>query len=298
MKIERFIVLGIGLVIMRSIVVAFTITSCKFPSVHGSVPAFVRCASQSARKIKAEKSVEVSDEKVDWKTHWDEIMNMRKDFAAPIDSMGAEALALRNRPDDKTFRFQTLIGTMLSPQTKDAQTSQAFDNLVALVAPEPLTPSSLSQYSVQDIERSIKMVSFYTRKAEHILEAAIKCKEEYNDDIPKGFDALLSFKGVGPKVGFLTFTIAWGETHGICVDTHVHRISNRLNWVSTWSSKSNGPEKTRKALEKVLPRDKWEDVNFLLVGFGQSICSAVKPKCGQCSLRSYCKYYLDPSHMR
>jgi endonuclease-3 len=249
-------------------------------------------------RLQSNNIVEQSVVKVDWKTQWDEIVKMRHDLPAPIDSMGAEALAERNRPDDKTFRFQTLIGTMLSPQTKDAQTSQAFDNLVALVAPEPLTPSSLSKYSVTDIEKCINMVSFYTRKAECIAEAAIKCKEKFNDDIPKDFDTLLSFRGVGPKVGYLTFTIAWGETLGICVDTHVHRISNRLDWVSTWNSKSNGPEKTRKALEKVLPRDKWEDVNFLLVGFGQSICSAVKPKCEQCRLQSHCKYYLDPTHMR
>lgn len=285
------VTLGVGM-IMRSIV-AFRRNSRWLPQ------AFVRCVSRSTIKPMTDNTMEKSAIKVDWKTHWDEIVKMRHDFSpAPVDSMGAEALAERNRPDDKTFRFQTLIGTMLSPQTKDAQTSQAFDNLVALVAPEPLTPSSLSKCSVTDIQKCINMVSFYTRKAECIAEAAIKCKQEFNDDIPKDFDALLSFRGVGPKVGYLTFTIAWGETLGICVDTHVHRISNRLDWVSTWNSKSNGPEKTRKALEKVLPRDKWEDVNFLLVGFGQSICSAVKPKCEQCSLQSHCKYFLDPTHMR
>lgn len=233
-----------------------------------------------------------------WEEHWSQIVQMRGKVEAAVDTMGAEALAKRGAPEGNAFRFQTLIGTMLSPQTKDAQTSQGFNNLVELVHPSPLLPSSLAECSVESIEQAIKMTSFYSVKARNILEAAKKCRDEYGDDIPRGIDDLLSFKGVGPKVGYLTFTIAWGENLGICVDTHVHRISNRLDWVTTWQAKSNGPEKTRKELQKFLPQSKWGDVNFLLVGFGQTICRAVKPKCEQCTIQNKCKYFNDLSYMR
>jgi endonuclease-3 len=135
------------------------------------------------------------------------------------------------------------------------------------------------------------MVSFYKIKAQNILDASRICTTTYNDDIPTSIEDLLKFNGVGPKIAYLTFTIAHGQTLGICVDTHVHRITNRLGWVNTWAAKSNGPEKTRIALQKVLPQDKWGDVNGLIVGFGQTICSAKTPRCDQCLLTESCKFY-------
>ena len=136
-------------------------------------------------------------------------------------------------------------------------TNEAFENLKELVGKEAFVPASLLACSEESILKAVEPVSFYKVKAKNILLASKRCVEEFNNDIPTDIDAMLSFKGVGPKIAYLTFTIAHGETLGICVDTHVHRISNRLGWVDTWAAKSNGPERTRKALEAFLPREKW-----------------------------------------
>jgi len=233
-----------------------------------------------------------------WQQQWTKIEEMRKLQPAAVDTMGADALARDNGAQDAQFRFQTLIATMLSPQTRDQQTMLAFNNLVALVETEPFLASSLLKHDSAAIEQAIQPVSFYKTKAKNIFEACEKCVSNHHDDIPEKIEDLLTFKGVGPKIAYLTFSIARGETHGICVDTHVHRITNRLGWVDTWGAKSNGPEKTRLQLEALLPKDKWDAVNGLVVGFGQTVCEAKKPKCAECTLSSSCKYFNDPSHMR
>lgn len=230
-----------------------------------------------------------------WFNQWTKIEEMRHFKKAAVDTMGADALARRDVSDPVQFRFQTLIATMLSPQTRDEQTDIAYENLRSLVQPSTLTASSLAKQSLDKIEEAIKPVSFYKVKAGNILEAARICLSNYKGDIPADLDDLLKLKGVGPKIAYLTFTIAWGKTLGICVDTHVHRIANRLGWVDTSSAKSNGPEKTRIALEEVLPQEKWADVNGLLVGFGQTICTAKAPRCSECSLTDSCTFFQSQS---
>lgn len=205
---------------------------------------------------------------------------------AAVDTMGAEALAKKGNFDDSQFRFQTLVATMLSPQTRDQQTDLAFNNLKTLLGSKPFTASSLASLDVQQIENAISPVSFYKVKSQNLWEASRKCVELYNNDIPRNIDDLLAFKGVGPKIAYLTFSIAYNENLGICVDTHVHRISNRLGWTTTAT-----PEKTRKSLEALLPQEKWGEVNNLLVGFGQTICSAKAPQCSKCSLTDSCNYF-------
>lgn len=233
-----------------------------------------------------------------WRNQWNMIKSMRKNVIAEVDTMGATALAGTIRQDAE-FRFGALLGTMLSPQTRDKQTSQAFRNLIHLLDSKPLLPSNiLENLDLETIEEAIKMVSFYKVKAKNILVACKICKEKYNNDIPNDINKLLEFPGIGPKIAYLTFTIAWKKTLGICVDTHVHRITNRLGWVNTWLSKTNGPEKSRIALQEFLPQELWEDINETLVGFGQTICSARTPKCNQCQLTSTCKYYNQKDFMR
>ena len=234
-----------------------------------------------------------------WLLEWKSIEIMRKRIPAPVDTMGATALSLMNSVDrnSKEFRFQTLLATMLSPQTKDLQCYTAFRNLAKLTAPSALLPSTLSLKSEEEVATAIAMSSFYITKAKNIHEAAKLCMEKYDDDIPREIDDLFHFKGVGPKVGYLTFSIAWNKNEGICVDTHVHRITNRLGWVETESTKSNGPEKTRRALETFIPRDRWAEINYLLVGFGQTICSARAPKCQLCTLTTSCKYVSEKASL-
>ena len=187
---------------------------------------------------------------------------------------------------------------MLSPQTRDQSTAQAFDNLARLIHPKPFIPSNFVELTLEQIEGAIKPATYHEVKAQNLLAAAKRCVEEFNDDIPFELEELLSFRGVGPKIAYLTFSVAHGKTLGICVDTHVHRISNRLGWVDTWQAKSNGPERTRKQLQELLPHDRWEAVNGLLVGFGQTICESRFPKCNQCLLRESCKFHNVSSHMK
>jgi endonuclease-3 len=222
---------------------------------------------------------------------WTAIGNMLSTLKErpPIESMGADALQMtREGPD---FRFQTLVGTMLSPQTRDEQTAAGFRGLANLVAPLPLSAAALSKCDEGDIATAIAMVSFYRVKAANLKDAAVRCVTNHDGDIPDEIDELLSFRGVGPKVGYLTFTIARNETVGICVDTHVHRIANRLNWVETASAKSNGPEKTRVQLQSWLKKEYWSDINARMVAFGQSICSAKAPQCSKCSMTDNCSFY-------
>ena len=260
-----------------------------------------------------------------WQEQWKEIKSIREKYKgiAPVDSMGAESLANTKYDtefsvSEESMRFRTLIATMLSPQTKDQQTSDAFHNLLWMVLKEKkqeFRASALAKLPLERIEAAIQPVSFYKTKARNIQLACLKMDSEFNDDIPSNIDDLLAFKGVGPKIAYLTFEIAWGKTEGICVDTHVHRITNRLKWVDTepiysggnssiigggkeMKPVTSGPEKTRRQLEKWLPRERWGEINELFVGFGQTICSARSPLCDErcvSLLRDHCAHYQGRS---
>ncbi|PJF19851.1 Endonuclease III-like protein 1-like protein, partial [Paramicrosporidium saccamoebae] len=124
---------------------------------------------------------------------------------------------------------------------------------------------------------------FYRRKATAIKRATQILKTSYDSDIPDSLEELQKLPGVGPKMACLVMQNAWGRNAGIGVDVHVHRICNRLGWVKTKT-----PEETRTDLEDWLPRELWTDINPLLVGFGQTVCLPVKPKCSDCLLNSTC----------
>ena len=207
------------------------------------------------------------------------IREMRKQIVAPVDTIGCHMLA---RPDASPIerRFQILVALVLSPQTKDQATAQAMEKLYSLC---PVTPSSILAFTLEKLDTAIKSVGFHRKKAENLLKIAHICKEHHNSDIPQDLVGLQKLPGVGPKIAHLTMQVAWEQTVGIGVDTHVHRIANRLHWVSTKT-----PEETRVALEDIVPRENWRELNPLLVGFGQTICLPVRPKCGQCSLSSTC----------
>lgn len=135
----------------------------------------------------------------------------------------------------------------------------------------------------EDLQELLKPVGFYRRKAEYLKKVATILKQDYDNDIPDTVEGLMKLPGVGPKMAHLAMLVAWNKVTGVAVDTHVHRICNRLQWVATKT-----PEQTQVQLEKWLPKEYWVDFNHSLVGFGQSICSPVKPKCGECLNRSLC----------
>lgn len=125
----------------------------------------------------------------------------------------------------------------------------------------------------------INKVGFHNLKTKYIKQTAEILRDKFNSDIPDTIEGLVSLPGVGPKMAYLTMSAAWGKDEGIGVDVHVHRITNLWGW-----HKTQNPEQTRAALESWLPRDKWHDINNLLVGFGQTICLPVGRKCGDCKL--------------
>eukprot|EP00252_Welwitschia_mirabilis_P016627 TRINITY_DN36763_c0_g1_i2.p1 TRINITY_DN36763_c0_g1~~TRINITY_DN36763_c0_g1_i2.p1 ORF type:complete len:288 (-),score=46.71 TRINITY_DN36763_c0_g1_i2:247-1110(-) len=132
-------------------------------------------------------------------------------------------------------------------------------------------------------------VAFYKRKAVHLKKVATICQEKFNGDIPRNLKDLLSLPGVGPKVAHLVIHIAWQDVQGICVDTHVHRICNRLGWVSlSKDQKTKTPEETRAALESWLPKEEWVAINRLLVRFGRVICTPLRPQCDKCFVNKLC----------
>ena len=167
---------------------------------------------------------------------------------------------------------------MLSSQTKDTVTAMAMRRLQTELS-SGLTLESILLVPPPALNELIWAVGFHNNKTRYIKAAALILRDNWNNDIPDTVEGLMSLPGVGPKMAYLCMSAAWGRTEGIGVDIHVLRISNRWGW-----HKTKTPEETRAALEAWLPRDKWHEINHLLVGFGQTICLPVGRKCGVCDL--------------
>ena len=174
--------------------------------------------------------------------------------------------------------FKTLISTVLSLRTKDSTTSKATDRIFALAD----NPKDMMRLSVKKIEEAIYPVGFYKTKAKRIPEICRILLGKFNGKFPDEIDVLLTLPGVGRKTANLVLTQGYGKL-GICVDTHVHRISNRLGYVKT-----KNPEKTEFALRKKLPTKYWIPYNDYLVAWGQNICKPVSPFCSKCAVFNYC----------
>jgi len=229
--------------------------------------------------------------------HFPLLIEMRKDRNAAVDSMGSHELPEKHHSDARVFRFQALVSLMLSSQTKDEVTSKAMSKLQAMPditgSGGGLTLENLLSQSEESIQKMIFPVSFYKRKSKYLLETAMILRDKYEGDIPKEFDELMKLKGVGMKMANLLMSIAWNKRTGIGVDVHVHRVANRLHWVETKT-----PEQTERELEDLVPKENWEELNVLVVGFGQQTCSALRPKCSSCLLNSSCEYFLKNNHAR
>jgi endonuclease-3 len=174
--------------------------------------------------------------------------------------------------------FVILMSTLLSLRTKDEVTAVATDRLLALA----VTPETMLSVPQSKIAKTIYPVGFYRNKAKTIHQACRELIERFGSKVPDNLDDLLSIKGVGRKTANLVITLAYGK-EGICVDTHVHRISNRLGYVKTET-----PDKTEMALRSKLPRKYWIIYNTLLVFFGRKICKPVSPFCSTCPIHRCC----------
>lgn len=183
-----------------------------------------------------------------------------------------------SQQDVKTEPFRTLIACILSLRTKDAVTTEASERLFATAA----TPAAIGALGAERIARLIYPVGFYNQKARQIVRVCADLQERFDGRVPASLDALLTLDGVGRKTANLVITEAFGLP-GICVDTHVHRITNRWGYVCTRT-----PEQTEMALRETLPRRYWISINQLLVTYGQRRCVPVSPKCSECTLCAMC----------
>ncbi|KAL1968379.1 hypothetical protein VTN77DRAFT_1908 [Rasamsonia byssochlamydoides] len=258
---------------------------------------------QPARKITREDGSVVVQPPSNWETMYEIVKKMRENNpTAPVDTMGCAELYWRtSSPRDK--RFQILIALMLSSQTKDTVTAVAMQRLHTElgdgghsatkvktedgeenkastdVKDSTLNLENILAVSPERLNELIRTVGFHNNKTKYIKAAAVILRDQYNSDIPHTAEELMKLPGVGPKMAYLCMSAAWGKHEGIGVDVHVHRITNLWGWHNT-----KNPEETRIALESWLPKDKWHEINKLLVGLGQTVCLPVGRRCGECDL--------------
>jgi endonuclease-3 len=175
--------------------------------------------------------------------------------------------------------FQVLIATLLSARTQDATTLAASTRLFKVAR----TPRSMVKLTVRQIERLIYPVSFYRHKARHVKATCRILADRFGGHVPETMEELLTLPGVGRKTANLVLILAFKSGQNICVDTHVHRISNRLGWVRTRT-----PEETEQALYSVAERRWWPYLNLYLVTWGQNVCRPLYPRCDRCVIREFC----------
>ena len=192
-----------------------------------------------------------------------------------LDEPAVEKIAEEQQED----AFQVLIATMLSAQTRDAVTADASARLFRVAR----TPRTMARLTVTQIEKWIYPVSFYRHKAVHVRRTCELILTRFGGKVPGTMEELLTLPGVGRKTANLVLILAHRSRRNICVDTHVHRISNRLGWVRTRT-----PEATEQALYAASHRKWWPVINLYLVTWGQNVCRPVYPLCGSCAIADLC----------
>lgn len=206
-------------------------------------------------------------------TDIDEIVRILKDQNTKFAASAITKVAGERDP------FLVLISCLLSLRTKDAVTSASSNRLFSLAK----TPEEMLQLSTTDIENAIYPVGFYRRKSAQIREISKTLIEENDSKVPDEIDDLLKLKGVGRKTANIVVTFGFNKP-GIAVDTHVHRISNRLGLVLTKT-----PDQTEFELRRILPEEYWRDFNDLLVVHGQNVCTPISPRCSECPVSRHCR---------
>jgi endonuclease III len=181
--------------------------------------------------------------------------------------------------DQQEEPFQILIATLLSARTQDATTHAASTRLFRRAR----TPQTMAKLRVQEIERLIYPVSFYRNKARHVKACCEMLVSRFGGRVPRTMEELVMLPGVGRKTANLVLILGFRSQDNICVDTHVHRISNRLGWVRT-----ELPDETEQALYRNTERQWWPYINLYLVTWGQHVCRPLYPRCGDCVLAADC----------
>ena len=206
-------------------------------------------------------------------TDWDDIIGTLRTISAKAETPSVSSFAYR-----ESSPFQILVSTIISLRTRDPVTLEASERLFKKAS----DPVSISKIETREIAELIYPAGFYRRKAENIKQISEILLDQHNGQVPRQLDDLLKLPGVGRKTANLTLGLAYGIP-AICVDTHVHRIPNRMGWIKTKT-----PEKTEFTLVEILPKKYWIEINELLVAFGQTICTPVSPKCSICPFEKEC----------
>jgi endonuclease-3 len=216
----------------------------------------------------------------------DTVMRRLKKAIAGLEEPAVEKIArdARQRVPFKKAQadepFEILIATMLSAQTRDPVTAAASARLFGAAR----TPATMARLPVERIEKLIYPVSFYRNKAVHVRDACRQILKRFGGRVPSTMRELLTLPGVGRKTANLVLILAHRSGDNICVDTHVHRISNRLGWVQT-----RDPEETEQALYRVIKQRWWPVINLYMVTWGQNVCRPVYPRCGDCAIIADCR---------
>ncbi|MCY3854416.1 MAG: endonuclease III [Thaumarchaeota archaeon] len=176
--------------------------------------------------------------------------------------------------------FNILITTVLSARSKDKNTLKVAKKLFSMYK----TPKTLANADISTIEKLIKSIGFYHLKSKRIIEISRIIHEEYNDEVPSSIEKLIRLPGVGRKTANCVLVYAFNKS-AIPVDTHVHRISNRLGLLETKNA-----EKTELELMNIIPKKNWNKINEMFVIYGQNVCLPISPLCDRCKLQRLCKY--------
>lgn len=209
------------------------------------------------------------------------IEEMREKKDAPVDLMGCH-LFKDDSLESNISNFHVIVGAFLSSQTQDKITYLIMQKLKQ----KGLSIDFILNTPLNKLAELLKPIGFYNKKAKMLKNLSKIIKDDYNMIPPISYNELLKLPGIGQKMACLIVNVLSDNVCGICVDTHVHRVSNRIGWVNT-----KKPEDTKIELEKIIDKDYWCKLNALLVGFGQQICKAKKPSCNKCLLNERCEYY-------
>jgi len=182
---------------------------------------------------------------------------------------------MRNKPDP----FKILISCLLSLRSRDETTDKVSEELFKVAD----TPEKIIKLPMKELKKIIFQTGHYNKKAEALKHVSKEIKEKFKNKVPNTHEELMSIKHIGPKTANIVLAFAYGQTV-IPVDTHVHRIPNRLGWVKTKTA-----EKTELELNKIVPKKYWNEINAIFVQFGREICAPISPKCSICPIKKYCK---------
>ena len=207
-----------------------------------------------------------------------QVSSVMRTLALEIDGLELPAVEKISNSQEQD-PFQVLIATLLSARTQDATTLAASTRLFRVAR----TPRTMARLTIRQIERLIYPVSFYRHKAKHVKATCELLSSRFGGRVPTTMPELLMLPGVGRKTANLVLILAFKSLKNICVDTHVHRISNRLGWVRTTT-----PDETEQALYRATASRWWPYINLYLVTWGQNVCRPVYPRCSACAIRPCC----------